>query len=82
VKSQTFLSRRRFGHSAYLGEDFLFAQDQISLIIDSDFVTGVFPEQNAVANRHIESTLLPFSNLPAPASYHFALLRLFFGRSG
>src|SRR5258708_19645894 len=75
---ELLLAGCRFGHSAYLGEDFLFAQDQISLIIDGDLVTGVFAEQNPVANRDIERHSLAFLNLASPASYPFALLRLFF----
>src|SRR5438132_13129754 len=53
-QERLFLAGCRFGHSAESRQDFLFAEDQVFLVVDFDVASGVFAEQDPVANLHVE----------------------------
>src|SRR5688572_24776860 len=62
-------------------EHFVFTHDQVVLVIDAYFLTGVLAEQDGVALLDVEGdTLTVLVSLAGADSDHLALLRLFLGR--
>src|SRR5208282_115778 len=67
---------------ADLGEDLVFLQDHVLLVVNRDVVAAVFAEQDSVPGFHVERNQLAL--FPASISHgdDFAFLRFFFGRVG
>src|SRR5262249_55757717 len=62
---------------------FVFAQDQVFLIVNLDFGTGVLTKQDAIPRLHIQGNDFPVLGLLAVAGGdHLTLLRLLFCRVG
>src|SRR5690348_11727572 len=64
--------------TAELREDFLFAEDQIFLVLDFDFRTAVLAEKNAVARLDVEGNEFALFALAGADCDDFALLGLLF----
>src|SRR5262249_17645414 len=64
-------------------QDVVLSHDQVLFIVQFDFGTRVFAEQNPVALLHIHlDSLTGIELLACSDSNHFALLRLFLGAVG
>src|SRR5579862_8219744 len=90
-RAQT-VATRRFGEplllaagslsrAAELCQDFIFAEDEVILVVHLDFGAAVLAEQNAVTGLDVESDPLALIvGLAGANGDHFALLRLLFRR--
>src|SRR5438046_1608025 len=79
-QERLFLAGCRFGHSAESRQDFLFAEDQVFLVVDFDVASGVFAEQDPVAHLHVERDTASLFHLARADGHDFTLLRFFFRR--
>ena len=82
-------SIRSAGRLASLGgcvqnaEDIFLAHDQVVLVIHSDFIAGIFSEQDAIADFDIEGDQLAvFESLTTPDGHDFGFLRFLLGGIG
>src|SRR5262249_17200805 len=65
------------------GEHFVLAQDQVLLVVDLDFRSGVLADQDAVTLLDVQGQLLPlFVDLSLADGHDFRLHRLLLGRIG
>src|ERR1700723_3568492 len=72
------LTAGRFRDGAELGEDFVFFQDHVFLVVNLDVIAAVLAEQNAIADFHVERDAFALLALSGADSYDFTLLRFLF----
>src|SRR5271155_1636788 len=82
VRSRELLFAGGFGCSADFGEDLVFLEDHVLLVVDLDVVAAVLPEEDSVTGLHVERNQLAFFAAAVSDGDNFALLRLLFGRVG
>src|SRR5438477_7500590 len=76
------LAGGRFGHPADFRQDFFLSEDQVLLVVDFDVTSGVFAEQDPVADLHVQRDTASLFHLSRSDGHDFTLLRLFFRRFG
>src|SRR5438034_1552968 len=69
-----------FCGAAQLGQNFLFAENEVFLTVQLDFRAAVLPEQNTIAGLDVERDQFALFALAGADSDHFAFHRLFFRR--
>jgi hypothetical protein len=70
----------RLGHSADFGEDFVFAENQILLAVNRDVVSGVFAEQDAIADLDVKGAAMALFHFSAANGDNFALMGFLLSR--
>jgi hypothetical protein len=72
----------RLGHSADFHEDFVFAENQVLLIINGDVVSGVLAEQDAVTDFDVEGDAMALFHFAGANGDNFTLVGFLLGRVG
>jgi hypothetical protein len=70
----------RLGHSADFGEDFVFAENQVLLAVNRDVVSGVFAEQNAIADLDVKGAAMALFHFSGANGNDFALMGFLLSR--
>src|SRR6476660_5870906 len=78
AREKLLLAAGSLGCAGQLGQDFVFAKNEVILVVHLDFRAAVLAEQHTVANLHIERDALTLFDFARTRGDYFALLRLFF----